>query len=289
MTNTNLAKIPVKRLVQQDKIQQMLSATLQGKASQFATSLVSVVNENPDLKNVDQMSVINSAMVAATLDLPINQNLGYMWLVPYGGKATPQIGYKGYIQLAQRTGKYKSMNAVVVYQGQLNSWNPLTEEVDYDPNGKTSDEVIGYIGYFKLLNGFEKTVYWTKEEIDEHRQKFSKMSGKKKPTGVWASNYDAMALKTVLRNLLSKWGPMSTDMEQAMTHDEQAPAEVEAVEEDADNTASETTNELLEEYKKARAAKEVKGDEANANDHKPKATDQDDSKAGNKANQEELL
>uniref|UniRef100_UPI00403FB6E5 recombinase RecT n=1 Tax=Lentilactobacillus hilgardii TaxID=1588 RepID=UPI00403FB6E5 len=175
--STSLAKVPVKDLVKQDKIKQMLASTLGSRSQQFATSLVSVVNENYQLGKVDQMSVINSAMVAATLDLPINQNLGYMWLVPYKDKATPQIGYKGYIQLAQRTGKYKSMNAITVYEGQLKSWNPLTEEADYDPNGKTdSNKVIGYIGYFKLLNGFEKTVYWTKEEIEAHRDRFSKIN-----------------------------------------------------------------------------------------------------------------
>jgi len=106
----SLSQFPVKTLVKQDKIQQMFEGALHEKATQFATSLVSVVNENRKLSQVDSMSVINSAMVAASLDLPINQNLGYMWLVPYKNVATPQIGYKGYIQLAMRTGQYKSLN-----------------------------------------------------------------------------------------------------------------------------------------------------------------------------------
>lgn len=261
----NLAKVPMKVLVKQDGIKKMFQETLQDKAPQFMTSLVSVVNENHQLQKVDQMSVINSAMVAATLDLPINQNLGYMWLVPYGGKATPQIGYKGYIQLAMRTGQYKAMNAIVVYEGEITAWNALTEDVDYDPTKRKSDKVIGYIGYFKLTNGFEKTVYWTRDQIDEHRQRFSKMSGGKQPSGVWKSDYDAMALKTVLRNMLSKWGPMSTEMATAVTHDEEAPAET--VDIDAEETASETTEDVLKDFEKSqKETKQITADEGGTTD-----------------------
>lgn len=285
--STSLSKVPVKDLVKQDKIKQMLASTLGSRSRQFATSLVSVVNENYQLGKVDQMSVINSAMVAATLDLPINQNLGYMWLVPYKDKATPQIGYKGYIQLAQRTGKYKSMNAVTVYEGQLKSWNPLTEEVDYDPNGSTdSNKVIGYIGYFKLLNGFEKTVYWTKEEIEAHRDRFSKA----KSSGPWKTDFDAMALKTVLRSMLTKWGPMSTEMEEAVSHDEEVPKDIDADEVDANDAASDTTQAMLDDFAKSQKAKPVKGEESDAKLDK-EATNQhkDDVKAGTQADQEELL
>ncbi|MCT3399200.1 recombinase RecT [Lentilactobacillus hilgardii] len=284
--STSLAKVPVKDLVKQDKIKQMLASTLGNRSQQFATSLVSVVNENYQLGKVDQMSVINSAMVAATLDLPINQNLGYMWLVPYKGKATPQIGYKGYIQLAQRTGKYKSMNAITVYEGQLKSWNPLTEDIDYDPNGKISNKVIGYIGYFKLISGFGKTVYWTKEEIEAHRDRFSKA----KSDGPWKTDFDAMAIKTVLRSLLTKWGPMSTEMAEAVTKDEKVPQEVDTDESDADKTASDTTQELLDDYAKSKKAKPVKGEESNAKSNKATADKpKDDNKAGDQADQDELL
>ncbi|WP_214464628.1 recombinase RecT [Levilactobacillus brevis] len=256
----SLSRVPVKTLVKQDKIQQMFEGALHEKATQFATSLVSVVNENRKLSQVDSMSVINSAMVAASLDLPINQNLGYMWLVPYKNVATPQIGYKGYIQLAMRTGQYKSLNAIVVYDGELNGWNVLTEEVDYNPTGKKSDTVIGYIGYFKLLNGFEKTVYWTRDQIDQHRQRFSKMSGGKKPSGVWESDFDAMALKTVLRNLLSKWGPMSTEMSEALTQDEKKQDSKVPVDIDAEE-GTDTTAALLNDFNKAEGAKTVNADE----------------------------
>ena len=209
------------------------------------------------------MSVIQSAMVAATLNLPIDKNLGYMWLVPYKGQAQAQIGYKGYIQLAQRTGQYKAMNTVVVHEGELISWNPLSEEVEYDPTKRVSDEVIGYVGYFRLVNGFEKTVYWTKEQIDQHRQRFSKMSGKSEPTGVWKTDFDAMALKTVIRNMLSKWGPLSIDMQEALKHDEQEPTERIDVETDELEAASETTDNLIADFNKSQQG--VKDDDASTN------------------------
>lgn len=220
-TKQELSRMPVKSLLESDALKKRFNDVLDDKAPQFISSLINVVNSSADLQKVDQMSVIQSAMVAASLDLPIDKNLGYMWLVPYKGVATPQIGYKGYIQLAQRTGQYKKMNTTVIYEGELGGWNALTEEFQYLPENKKSDNVIGYVGYFKLINGFEKTVFWTRDQIDEHRQRFSKMSGKKDPSGVWKSDFDAMALKTVMRNLLTKWGPMSVYMQKAIDTDEQ--------------------------------------------------------------------
>ncbi|WP_076636644.1 recombinase RecT [Lactiplantibacillus plantarum] len=262
--SNELAHMPMKQLVKQDAIQQMLSRTLADKASQFSTSLINLVNGNQSLAKVDQMSVIQSAMVAATLNLPIDQNLGYMWLVPYKGRATPQIGYKGYIQLAQRTGQYLAMNAIAIHSGELKGWNPLTEDFQFDPMGRTSDEVIGYVGYFKLTNGFEKTVFWTKASMEEHRMNFSKMSAGKTPQGVWASNYDAMAIKTVLRNMLSKWGPMSIEMEQALANDETAPQTPLNVE--AEESASETTNNMLDKFRQQQGEVNTSDQERNTED-----------------------
>ena len=207
----------VKQLLNTELIKGKFEDVLGKKSSQFTTSLINVVNSNYQLKKVDANSVIASALVAASLDLPVNPSLGYMYIIPYGGTAQPQIGYKGYIQLAQRSGQYKHLNAIPVYEGELKGWNPLTEEVVYEPNQDrdTDDQPIGYLGYMELLNGFSKTVYWTHKQIDDHRKEFSKSGGKDKPKGVWADHYDAMALKTVLRNLLTKWGPMTVDMQSA--------------------------------------------------------------------------
>lgn len=224
MNKQELARISVKQQVQSPSIKRKFEDVLGKKAPQFISSLINVVNSNTELKEVDQNSVIAAALVAAALDLPINQNFGYMYLVPYKGKAQPQMGYKGYIQLAQRSGQYLHLNAISVYEDEFEGWNPLTEELKYEPNfhDRNKDEKpVGYVGYFKLQNGFEKTVYWTREQIDQHRQKFSKMSGKQKPTGVWATDFDAMALKTVLRNLIGKWGPMTVDMQTAYNADEE--------------------------------------------------------------------
>ena len=167
-----------------------------------------------------------------------------MWLVPYKGKAQAQIGYKGYIQLAQRSGQYRAMNAVTVHEGELTSWNPLTEEVGFDPTKRVSDTVIGYIGYFKLLNGFEKTVYWTREQIEAHRQRFSKAGG----NSPWATDFDAMAKKTVLKDLLTKWGPMSTQLAEAAAKDEidPEPVNIEAEETTKSKQAEDLFNQALE-------------------------------------------
>ena len=195
----------VKQLLSADAVKAKFDDVLGKKAPQFTTSLINVVNSNNQLKKADANSVIASALVAASLDLPVNPSLGYMYIIPYGGTAQPQIGYKGYIQLAQRSGQYKHLNAIPVYEGELKGWNPLTEEVVYEPkqDRDTDDQPIGYLGYMELLNGFSKTVYWTHKQIDDHRREFSKSGGKDKPKGVWADHYDAMALKTVLRNLLT--------------------------------------------------------------------------------------
>lgn len=220
----DLKTAPVKTLVKSATIKKKFEDVLGKKAPQFISSLVAVVNSNYSLKKVDQSSVIASALVAASLDLPINQNFGYMYLVPYKGKAQPQMGYKGYIQLAQRSGMYKHLNAISVYEDEFRGWNPLTEELLYEPDfhdRDDSEQPVGYVGHFELLNGFEKTTYWSHEQIDRHRQKFSKMSGKQKPSGVWETDFDAMALKTVLRNLIGKWGPMTVDMQTAYNTDEE--------------------------------------------------------------------
>ena len=252
-----LSRVPVKQLVKNAQVKNMIANVLHDREPQFATSIVSIVNSNRSLANVDQLSVIQSAMVAATLDLPIDQNLGYVWLVPYKGKAQAQIGYKGYIQLAQRSGQYRAMNAVAVHEGELISWNPLTEEIGYDPTKRTSDNVIGYIGYFKLLNGFEKTVYWSREQIEAHRQRFSKAGG----NSPWASDFDAMALKTVLKSMLTKWGPMSTQLAEAVSKDEvepDGPTSIDADEVEIFDDASETTEDIVKGFEEAQKRKSVK-------------------------------
>ncbi|MGK9250856.1 recombinase RecT [Paenibacillus humicus] len=194
-------------------IKKRFEEVLDKRAPQFMSSMLNLYTADANLQKCEPMSVIASCMVAATLDLPVDRNLGYAWIVPYKGRATFQMGYKGYIQLALRTGKYKSINVTEVYEGELVVWNRLTEEFVIDFDAKTSDKIIGYAGYFELVNGFRKTVYWTAAEIEDHRKKFSKSDFG------WKNDYDGMALKTVIRNMLSKWGILSIEMQMGYSED----------------------------------------------------------------------
>lgn len=214
-TNTSTSAQPTgfKGIVNSDSVKQRFDEVLKDKAPQFLSSMINMYSGDTYLQKCEPMSIISSCMVAATLDLPVDKNLGYAWVVPYGGKASFQLGYKGYIQLALRTGQYKAINVVEIHEGELIEWNPLTEELQIDFTEKKSDAIIGYAGYFKLVNGFEKTVYWSKEQIENHRKKFSKSDFG------WKKDFDAMAKKTVLRNMLSKWGILSIEMQKAYSED----------------------------------------------------------------------
>ena len=207
----------VKGLMDSPAVKKRFEEVLCERAPQYMSSIVNLVNSDTNLKKCEPMSVIASCMVAATMDLPVDKNLGYAWVVPYKDKAQFQIGYKGFIQLALRTGQYKAINVVEIREGELISWNPLSEEVEIDFTERKSNKVIGYAGYFKLLNGFEKTVYWSKEDMEAHAKKFSKTYNFK--NSVWQTDFDSMAKKTVIRNLLSKWGILSIEMQKAYTSD----------------------------------------------------------------------
>lgn len=207
----------VKGLMDSPAVKKRFEEVLCERAPQYMSSIVNLVNSDTNLKKCEPMSVIASCMVAATMDLPVDKNLGYAWVVPYKDKDQFQIGYKGFIQLALRTGQYKAINVVEIREGELISWNPLSEEVEIDFTERKSNKVIGYAGYFKLLNGFEKTVYWSKEDMEAHAKKFSKTYNFK--NSVWQTDFDSMAKKTVIRNLLSKWGILSIEMQKAYTAD----------------------------------------------------------------------
>lgn len=225
-TQVSAQNLGLKSLLNTPTMQKKFEQVLSKKAPQFMASILNLYNGDPGIQTAEPMSIISSAMVAASLDLPVDKNLGYAWIVPFydskkGAKAAQfQLGYKGYIQLALRTGQYKNINVSPIYEGELKKWNRITEELDLDLDGKSSDKVIGYCGYFKLTNGFEKTVYWTKDEIEAHRIKHNKMKDKKALNNVWKSDYDAMAMKTVVRNMLSKWGILSIEMQTAVNEDE---------------------------------------------------------------------
>jgi len=220
----------VQGLLKNPAIQKKFNDVLKDKSNSFTSSLISLVNGDGNLSDSEPMSIVASAMQAAQLDLPIEKQLGLAYIVPFNGKdratgkwvkkAQFMLGYKGYIQLAQRSGQYRKLTVDVLYEGELFYWDRFKEDLKYDMNSKTSDEVVGYFGHFELLNGFEKTVYWTKEQVERHRIENNKAKDKRKLTGVWASNYDAMAQKTVIRNLLSKWGILSVEIQNALVNDD---------------------------------------------------------------------
>lgn len=210
-------QVAVKDFFLRDDVKKKFQELLGQKSVGFITSVMQVVNNNNLLQKASPASIYNAAAMAATLDLPINQNLGFAWIVPYGNAAQFQIGWKGMIQLANRTGQYKAINVTEVYENQFTSFNRLTEELDADFSIVGSGSVVGYVAYFKLLNGFEKTVFWTTEEVKQHGAKFSKTFNQS--NGVWKTNFDAMAKKTVLKNTLAKWGILSIEMQNAVIAD----------------------------------------------------------------------
>ena len=213
----NQVQLTSKQFFQQDSVKRKFEELLGKRSSAFMTSVLQIVNNNSYLQNASPQSVLNAACVAATLDLPIINNLGFAYIVPYGKDAQFQMGYRGFIQLAQRSGQFKTISASPIYEGQLIEENPLTGfEFDFKVEKKGSP--IGYAAYFKLLNGFEKTLYMTTEELKQHGLRFSQTF--KRGSGLWKDDFESMALKTVLKLLLSKFAPLSVDMQKAVITDQ---------------------------------------------------------------------
>lgn len=225
------------------QMQTYLNDVIGNNKEKFITNLVSVTNQNKELQKCTNMSLVSGALVATTLNLSLNSSFGYAYLIPFKNKkqdtveAQFQIGYKGYIQLALRTGEYARLNAVPIYKSQFKSWNALTEELELNSfDDFENDEVMGYVAFFRLKNGFEKTVFWSKEKMERHADKYSqafsleaheKLKQGKIPqadlwkySSFWYKDFDEMALKTMLRQLLSKYGIMSEEMQTAYINDQ---------------------------------------------------------------------
>ena len=200
----------------QAKFEKLLGAKSQG----FISSVLQTVNNSKLLAKAEPSTVLNAAATAASLDLPINQNLGFAWIVPYKNQAQFQIGWKGLVQLALRTGQYSRINCIEVYENQYKGFNALTEELDADFSIEGNGNVVGYAAYFRLVNGFEKMTYWSKEKVIKHAKKYSQAYGSKYSPWSDESQFDAMAKKTVLKNTLSKWGIMSIEMQTAQLADQ---------------------------------------------------------------------
>ncbi len=213
MANTNL--VALKGYFDNDAVKKNLQAMLGQKAQGFATSVLSVVNNNKLLQNAEPKSIYSSAMVAASLDLPIQPNLGFAAIVPYGRQAQFQIMTKGILQLAIRSGQYAKINNAIVHEGELVKYDPFKDEYEFDASKRISDKVVGYVAYFKTIGGYEKYFYMTKEEAIAHGKRYSKSFN----TGVWSTDPDSMGLKTVLKLLLSKFGILSIELQRAIKFD----------------------------------------------------------------------
>lgn len=235
MSNSN-AQLTIAQYVKQDAVSKRLNDLLGKRAPQFITSLVSAANNDKNLAACNPESVVTAALTAASLDLPVNANLGFAYLIPYKNGKTNitscqfQMGYKGFIQLAQRSGFYKTINAAEVREGEIVRQDRLTGEIEFawieDDAEREKKPIAGYVAYFRLLNGFEKTLYWTKEKCEAHAKKYSKNYAKY-GTGLWKDSFDDMAKKTVLKLLISKYGPLNTQLQKAIQEDQMVDGEYE--------------------------------------------------------------
>ena len=199
------------------------------KAKTFTAALISAVNTNRQLMSCEPMSIISAALLGESLQLSPSPQLGHYYMVPFNDsksgttKATFQLGWKGYYQLALRSGQYKHLDAVAVKEGELIGYNPITDEINLEPIGdplaREKAKTIGYYAHFELNNGFTKAMYWPKEKMEAHALTYSQGYKAKRGYTFWEKDFDSMALKTMYRQLISKYGIMSIEMQKAFVND----------------------------------------------------------------------
>jgi len=226
-----MSNLPVlKNMMRQDEVKKRFEEVLKDQAPTFMASIINATTANPQLQLCEPMTIWGAGMIAASLKLPVDPNLGFAYIIPYkdrnkGMIATFQMGYKGFIQLGMRSGQYRRMHVSEVYSDELDFHNPITGEIKFTDmktwkfreEGKHAD-IIGYYSMFELNNGYIKEEYWTTSKTTEHGKKYSQTF--KKGFGKWVDDFDAMAKKTVLKNLLSRWGVLSVEMQKAIETDQ---------------------------------------------------------------------
>lgn len=229
--NKALAPMTVKSLFAKDEVKSKFQEMLGKRAASFITSVLQIASQNEMLSKAEPVSIYQSAAVAATLDLPLNNSLGFAYIVPYNNKqkdgtwkvvAQFQIGAKGFKQLALRSGQFMTINDTDVREGELKHYDRLTGEIEFewvqDVKERLNLPIIGYCSYFKLINGFEKIYYMTVDELNNHGLRFSQTY--KKGFGLWKDDFDSMARKTVIKLNLSKNAPLSVEMQKAVVTDQ---------------------------------------------------------------------
>lgn len=211
----------VKQELMSPAIKQMVGDRLGQKSGSFITSVLDLIGSENALMQCDPKLVMKECMKAASLDLPISKSLGFAYVIPYKQAGTPtpqfQMGYKGYVQLALRTGQYKHLNAGLVYDGEEIDEDRIKGTLRIIGKKKKNAKPVGYFSYMQLINGFEKAIYCTKTEITDHMKKYSKSHNKK--DSAWKTDFDSMAKKTMILKLIPKYGPMSIQMSEALKHD----------------------------------------------------------------------
>ena len=236
--------------LQNDAVKKQINQVVGGKnGTRFISSIVSAVQSTPALQECTSPSIVNAALLGEALNLSPSPQLGQFYMVPFDNKkkgckeAQFQLGYKGYIQLAKRSGVYKKINVLSIKAGELISYNPLEEELEInlieDDYVRENTPTIGYYAMFEEVNGYRHSIYWSKQRMLAHAEKYSfafyKNGGAKslelleegkilekdmwKYSSFWFKDFDAMAHKTMLRQLISKWGTMSIDLQNAIDKD----------------------------------------------------------------------
>lgn len=253
MSNNTLAasKPKFSTIIKSNTYQNLIKQTLGNpkKAERYTAAIMSAVATNPQLQNCEAKTILSGSLLAESLNLAHSPQLGQYYLVPFKVKAKNGIpehydaqfilGYKGYIQLAIRSGNYKKINVMEIKDGELVSYDPFNEEIVLQPiqdvDEREQTETIGYYAMFEYINGFKKVIYWSKKQMLQHADKYSPAFSKSayeklqngeipntemwKYSSFWYKDFDGMAKKTLIRQLIGKWGVMSAEMTQAMELD----------------------------------------------------------------------
>lgn len=242
VAKTEQKKMGIASFLAQEAIKANVESVVGAKDSQrFISSVVSAVQTNPTLSECTNSSILSAALLGHSLNLPQSPQIGMFYMVPFKNKkkmkdsngrevtmdvteATFQLSYRGMLQLAMRSGQYKAMNVTDIREGELVAYNPIEDTYEFKPETdytkRSSLKIVGYYAFFEMINGFKKGIYWTIEQLDAHAKKYSASYRNGWSSSIWKSDFDAMAKKTLLRQLISKWGIMSVEMEKAYVGDQ---------------------------------------------------------------------
>lgn len=230
LAKRNVNNMPFSAFMTQDAVKNKINQMVGGKDGQrFITAIISAVNTNPELAACDKNSIVSAALLGESLKLSPSPQLGQYYMVPYNDTkrgckvAQFQLGYKGYVQLAIRSGYYKKINVLAIKEGELVKFDPLEEEIEVnlidDEQEREQAETIGYYAMFEYHNGFRKAIYWSRAKMEAHANQYSKGYKARKGYTFWEKDFDGMAYKTMLRQLISKWGIMSIELQNAIEKD----------------------------------------------------------------------